>query len=810
MSAITINRALLATGSALGLVLAAPQTAFAADDQTGANDAVTANGPSYGEIIVTAQKREQKLSDVGLTISAISPDALKDRSIQSLADVAAAVPGLSFINSANNTPVYNLRGVGFYDTSLGSYPTTSVYLDQVPLPFPVLTNLTAFDLERIEVLKGPQGTLFGQNSTGGAINYIAAKPTRELKYGVEASYGRFDDFVGSAYVSGPLSDTVRARIAVKGEKSGPWQYSYTRPNEKNGRNKNIAGRLLIDWDASSKLKFELNLNGWQDQNQPQAVAYSKFNVQAITNVSDAVRNYPFAPTDDPRAADWSADNGMFRNLKFGQASLRGDWEFVEGVALTSITSYVGFTERGALDQDGLNYQDIDLRFFRGNIQSFSQELRLANTDGGPLKWIVGGNFSKDHVFYRENLVYGDGSGGNNQSAPYQIESSENYSDQHMKNYAAFANVEYKVVPDVTLKAGIRYTKAERRADICNVDGSTTRDGGPANRNFPVGGANRLFDLLADLLAPGNDYPDIKPGECFNLNDPSPLNPQANPDRPYEPGLFRSSINEDNVSWRLGVDFKVTPDVLLYANVSKGYKAGGFGNINAAINYQFRPVVQESILAYEGGFKASLANRRVSINGAAFYMDYKNKQLRTKDINPIFGIIDALNNVPKSHLEGGEIEAHVYPVDGLELGAAATYIKSKIDKYSGINAGGVVADFSGSVMPFTPKWQVALNGRYETPVADGIKAFVGAQMNYRSATYAVIGGGIGLADGYEINSFTTVDAQIGIKSDKGWRAMVWGKNLGSTYYWTNVVAGQDQVVRYVQKPATYGVTLGFDF
>ncbi|MFO1378527.1 MAG: TonB-dependent receptor [Steroidobacteraceae bacterium] len=723
------------------------------------------------EIIVTAQKREENINKVGLTISAISSDALTERNIQSLSDIAASVPGLSYVNSANNTPVYNLRGVGFYDTSLGSYPTTSVYLDQVPLPFPVLTNLTAFDLAQIEVLKGPQGTLFGQNSTGGAINYIARKPTDELSAGIEASFGRFNDFIGNAYVSGPLSENVRARLAVRGQRSGNWQKSYTRDDE-NGKAKNLAGRLLVDWDASETLKVSVNLNAWRDQDDPLATQYSSFNQQAITNVAPEVRNYPLSP-ESPRAADWSADNGMFRDLKFKQGALRADWEFTPGVAVTSITSYVDFDQEGALDQDGIDFEGIDLRYFTGDVKAFAQELRIANTGEGAVRWILGANFSRDKVYYRENIIYGDGSGGNNQVPPFQIESSENFSDQKMRNYAVFGNVDWAINDRFTAKAGVRYTKAKRTADICNIDGSLTPDGGPARRNFPVGGVNRLFDLLADLFAPGNTYADIPAGGCFNLNDPDPRNPMANPVRPYEPGLFTSSINEDNLSWRVGVDFKPTEDLLLYGNLSKGYKAGGFGNINAAINFQFRPVVEESILSYEAGFKAQLADGRVRVNGALFYLDYKNKQLRTKDINPIFGIIDALNNVPKSHIQGGELEIQASPANGLSLGVAVTYLDSKIDEYSGINAGGVVADFEGSVIPFTPKWQTGANARYEFPVSGTLSGFVGAQMNHRSSTYAVIGGGIGFANGFEMKSYTTLDAQVGVKSDSG----VAGDDLG---------------------------------
>ena len=805
---------------AMTLALATPAAAQTGADTDGEEqDAAleeneAAERSNNNVIVVTAQKREENLQEVGLTVTALGEGALRERNIQSLADIAAAVPGLSYINSANNTPVYNLRGVGFYDTSLGSYPTTSVYLDQVPLPFPVLTNLTAFDLQRIEVLKGPQGTLFGQNSTGGAINYIANRPTDIFEAGIEASYGRFNHFVGSGYVSGPLADGLSARLAFRGEGSGPWQYSYTRDDE-NGRLENYAARLLVDWEPSDTLSFQLNLNGWLDKNEPQAVQYFAFNQQAITNVLPPVRNYPFVPDDSPRAADWSVENGMYRDLEFWQAALRGDWEFADGITLTSITSYIDFNQDGALDQDGINFQDIDLRFFYGDIQSFSQELRIANDDFSRFRWIIGANYSHDEVFYRENLVYGDGSGGNNQAPPNQIESSENFSDQVMDNYALFASADWDVTDDLTLKAGLRYTRAERTADICNLDGTLTPMGGPARRNFPVGGANRLFDFLADVFAPGNTYPDIGViDDCFNLNDPDPQNVNENNLGPYQPGLFTASLNEDNISWRVGLDYNVNPDLLLYANVARGYKAGGFGNINAAIDFQFRPAVQESITNYEVGFKSTLADGMMTFNGAAFYMDYQDKQLRTKDINPIFGIIDALNNVPESHILGFELDANVTPGPGWNFGAAFTYLSSEIDTYSGISAAGVVADFAGTVIPFTPEYQIGVNGRYEWDISTNVSAFVAGQLTYSSETWAAIGGHpdatLDLAPDFNMTDYLLVDAQVGIRSEDGWRVMLWGKNLTSEYYWTNVVAGQDQIVRYAQRPAEYGITVGFDF
>ncbi len=225
-----------------------------------------AGDTDVGEIIVTANKREQNLSNVGLSISALSGDQLAKQRVGDVSDLAKVTPGLAFAPTANSTPVYTLRGVGFFETTLSAYPDVSTYIDQAPLPLPVMTTLTAFDLERVEVLKGPQGTLFGNNATGGAINFIAAKPTREFAAGADFSYGRFNTFETSGFISGPITSTLRARLAVKMVNGDDWQKSYTRIDggvpagylalgvpagfdkrqDTIGKRDNIAGRLLFD------------------------------------------------------------------------------------------------------------------------------------------------------------------------------------------------------------------------------------------------------------------------------------------------------------------------------------------------------------------------------------------------------------------------------------------------------------------------------------------------------------------------------------------------------------------------------------
>lgn len=738
--------------------------------------------PATQEIIVTAQKREQSINDVGLAITAISGDTLKGQQINSLADIANVVPGLSFSNSGQNTPIYTLRGVGFSESSLGAYPDVAVYLDEVPLPFPALTTLTAFDLERIEVLKGPQGTLFGNNATGGAINYVAAKPSDRFGAGVNLSYGRFNTISGEGYVTGPLGSTINARIAGKIVHGDEWQHGYTN-DAKVGKARTYAGRLQLDWQATSGLRFALNVNGWVDKSDPQALQFQIYrsNVGSV-DAPPAVVNYPRAP-ENSRAADfsgnYSADNSLF------QAALRTELDITDKITLTSLTSYIDYKHDISYDQDGLTFQNFDIPSNIGDIESISQEIRLDNGSGPGLRWVIGANYGRDKVHEDFLQAFRDSSAFN----VLGVTIGGARSDQVMKNYAAFANAEYDITEQLTLKAGGRYTRAERSFDGCTYA-------------VPGGGVKEAFVFIAGLVS-GVTPPTPADGECITIR----------PDY-LSLGNFVSELNEDNFSWRVGLDYKPNPDILLYANVAKGYKAGSYPIAPASTTTQFLPVKQESVLDYEAGFKLTLLDRALQLNGTAFYYDYRDKQLRSKLRDPVWGLLDNLQNVPESTVKGLELEVTARPFAGFTLSAAATYLDAKVKKFQGINAGGVDADFAGTRVPFTPKYQFSINPSYEFPINDSLRGFLGATVNYRSSTNAVVGGSTILVAGqdvYAIDGYTLVDGRIGVRSDDDrWEAQIWGKNIFNKYYWTNVLVGYDTTSRYAGRPATYGVSLSYRF
>lgn len=779
----------------------------------------TESAVETADIVVTANKREQNLNDVGLSITAMSGDALAERKVSSLEDIASIVPGLSYSASTTNTPIYTLRGVGFNESSLGVYPAVSVYVDQAPLPFPVLASHSAYDLQRIEVLKGPQGTLFGQNSTGGAINYIAAKPTSSFEAGGDISYGRFNAIEGNAFISGPLATNVRGRLAVTGANSDGWQYSVTRPNDRNGATSYVAGRLLVDADLSEAVKLSFNINGWVDKSEPQAqqlIGIRTGGPQGATAAKLAATSV-FAP-DNARAADWSTfrvdpatgvqnPDGSFvpgtakptdftprANRQFYQLAMRADVELGAGITLTSLTSYSDYDQAQATDGDGNTAVTFDLQKNDGYIRSFNQEVRLANDPRGAFRWVLGANYEDSTTFEDQLLRYFDNS--NYDPVTAYINGSQVNNKQKIRNYAIFASGEYDLAENLTLKLATRYTNSRIEDENCGF-------------TIPGGNVDKLFGTPT-------------PTTCYTFDAAFRNGPP-----------ILQTLKEDNVSWRVGIDYRMTDSSLLYANVSRGYKAGSFPSLAAATSKALKPVTQESVTAYEAGIKTEFLDRVIGLNAAAFYYDYRDKQIRGKIIdNPnIFGPLDTLANIPKSTIYGFEADLTIRPIQGLTINGALTYLKSEIKTgpvapYN-FDVFGRTDSFVGDDLPFTPEWSGVINADYRHELANGGSAFIGVTTNIRSASDAVPGGSriefpsraaepnsalrAGIVHPFQNNSYATVDARIGYEGPDGaWRVMVWGKNVFNEYYWTNVIPSADSVARFAGRPATYGLTIGFNF
>ena len=836
----------------------AAQVAMAAD---------AAAGPStVTEVVVTANKRQENIQNVGMSIKAASGDQLTKMGIHDTESLSKIVPGFQFTPTYYGTNVFTIRGVGFQDTSLAGSPTVSVYVDEMPLPFSALTNGATLDLQRVEVLKGPQGTLFGNNATGGAINYIANKPTDTFQAGADFSYGTFNDTDITGYVSGPVADGLDVRLALRHNESGAWQKSYgPQPSQSQGGKDFTNGRFSVLWKPNDKFKALLTLGGWQDKGWNQnGQLFGIAELSQLAPLSPTIANYPLAPHND-QAANWNncvntspydpiagQENGTTfgtitntgpnaapggiresegagsvvqaggqptsctparKNNTYYNANLRMDYDLGDNVTLTSLTEFQKFNRTAGIDGGGMNIQDYQ-SYQRGKIESAYQEIRLSGKWwDGKGSWIVGANYENDNtwdsflqtynassasptVFINPNYLTGVDLGGGPlplNSFPVTVSQANGLGpiagitgapggptslalgptrpeDRQLTNtYAVYASGEYPILDNLTLLGGVRFTEEDKKGGVCGNDGG---DGT---------WAQVAYTLQSFYLPPSNSSAASPAGKCASTGAfPSYNTPNLG--LGGGEGLIYSHLNQHNVSWRAGLNWKPTHDTLLYVNISQGYKGGSYPTVALASLVQTKPVVQEELLSYEAGFKTELFDHQLQANGAIFYYDYTNKQILGAVADAVYGALPSLVNVPKSDVKGFELSFVYTPewLHGLTITPSVSYQYTEIDRSSkntcapppaqdpsisgptptnenpnnvfvgtspnvpgqiyckagdfyGFDAYGQYGDFTGQKFPSAPVWQANLDMEYDWKIRDDVTAFVGLNYAYVSGT-----------------------------------------------------------------------------
>lgn len=874
--------ALLGSAS-MTLVLAALQSGLA----FGQTDAAET-------VVVTANKVQQRINEVAASVQAASGKELTNLGITDTSQLTKIVPGFTFTPSFYGTPIYSIRGVGFQDTSLAASPTVSIYADEVPIPYSIMSTGAGLDVSRVEVLKGPQGVAFGSNATGGAINYIANKPSEELQAGVTLSYGRFNTVDLQGFVGGPLADTLNYRIAARTLQSGPWQQSYTSPAEW-GKKNLIQGRVALEWSPESDFTALLTVSGFLDRGDTQMPALQDIAVLSpLSGLDPRIRNYPRAPHDN-RAADWSACandsifNEPFNTTPVGavkpitatncaaqdndndyvSVALRMDYDINEDLTITSLTSYQEFNRDSYLEGDGTIYQDYENNQ-QGYIKTWTQELRIAGDFGGTGNWVIGANYEHDETFDRFLQTYG-GSTANPTALPGSAlcdnpatPAVEGYdcsgvdltgvpavyfiplgptaptNDQETESYAFFASGEYYFTEELSIEAGIRYTNTTKSSFGCGYDGG---DGTWSNVSQGIQNLLQLLNgviTIDQYLAAGNEPGglgiDVGPGACATTG-PGPVGtPGGVPGGLFHPQTFFDELEEDNVSWKVGLNWKPMEGTLLYANVKQGYKQGAYPTVATSAFTQLVPATQESLLAYEVGVKTELDDT-LQVNLAAFYYDYEDKQLLGAIIDPVFGPLPSLVNVPKSHVIGFELSAVWEPVEGLRIAPAVSYSKSNVDECDGgdddttpttpgCHAGNYynydpfsqLVNLNDQQFPSAPEWQANVDVQYEWLLEGDMTAFVGGTLTYQDGTPGfffnenpIVGPGNNAQppDILYIDSYTLLDLRAGVQTEN-WRIQLWGRNVTDEYYYNTSAHVNDVIVRYTGMPATYGFTVSYTY
>lgn len=772
------------------------------------------NGDTLETVVVTAQKVRQNINDVGMSIVEVSGEQLTRNGIVVPEDLAKEVPGLVFARAQGGEPTYTIRGVGFNDVSISAPPTVGMYVNEVPLPYSSMAEGAMLDLQRIEVLKGPQGTLYGQNSTGGTINFIANKPTGDFELGGDVAYMSYDEISVDGFVSGPLSDSIRARVAFSTDDGGAWQQSETRHAILGAKRKYI-GRLLLDWHPTDGLKAEFNLNGWidrSDEQAPQALYlfyYPPGPPGAPATPAPLLAAYngyvaaELVPPNNARQADWdpavpfgaidpingTTHRGYGRNDSFVQTSLRVDYDLGDRAVLTSVTAWERLYENDLIDGDGLNVNNTNISQL-GIVNTLSQELRLSGRLGR-LEWLIGGNYEKDHnhngaaIFSNGGILIPFGQiFGNYSTTPG--DSSGPVSLERVQTVAAFAHADYAIMQPLHLVAGIRYTDVRIHDDSCTYDGG---DG------VLAGFATAVADS-----PPYNNHIFVRPGGCITLDNLTGL-----------PGIVTSTLDETNVPFSLGLNWKVARDSLLYVSVSRGFKAGTFSSVGAFFSNLLDPARQERLTAYEGGAKLNLAGNHLQVNSALFHYDYDDKQVlgTVQEDNFFVPLATATVNIPKSRIRGAELDILWVPDAQWRVDLGATYLDSKITEASAVDdrtALNLPRDVTGEVLPQTPKWEFRGDLEYDFALWHEAGGFIGAHANYQSKLFS----GLGEEPLTEVNAYATLDLRLGMRSpDRRWTGTLFVDNVADRYSWNWAgKPGNDMVFRFANPPRIFGLRLSY--
>ena len=817
------------------------------------------------EIIVTAQKREQNINEVGMSIDVASGQQLENAGIKDMIDLGRLVSGFTANSNYYGTYTYTIRGVGFQDTALASNGAVSINIDEMPIPFSALTTGVVLDIERVEVLKGPQGTLFGQNTTGGAINYIANKPTDEFEAGIRLQYGSFNEIDITGFISGPISENLSYRLAAKSwtsdgdqkmysgeEANGPdpiWvangrSYTYDKEaGEKDFQNM----RLSFAYEPADNFSALLTLSAWRDQSdsrRPQFI--STFQKNPVRSPRAQLANYPRAPKDN-RAADWgpcvnaaggkpenitgnidiegnpeNLNNRLLDNCKpaardneYFSATLRMDYDVSDSVTLTSQTSYNTLDREQLVEADGTIYQNYE-SIQTGDIEVLFQELRLSGNFSNDGTWVVGANYERTETYDKFIATYGFST-----AVPVQVFTLNPlccnglFNDQETDTMSIFGSMEYPIMENLDLTLGIRYTDQERSYVSCGIDGG---DGSWTNTGNEI---QSLLQLLGGYDVVGGSTPI---GGCgtASLTPPTFHAPQ--------PG-YAKELNEDNVSWKVGFTYDGIEDSLYWFTVTQGFKSGSSPMVASASEAQHVAVVQEELLAYELGTKLTLQDGRVQLNAAAFFYDYKDKQVLGAFEDLIFGSLGGLVNVPESEITGFEASLEWYPTNNFRVVGSLLHLDTEItgefrsfDRFSaGINAG--TKNFKGQELPAVPDLYANFDFEYTWQLNNGNTAFIGTNVSHRSDTKAFFYDQCNepgvpctseVIETYQpgdtnlvINSRTLVDIRAGVEF-QDWTVQVYGQNIFDKYYWNWASAPVDTIWRYTGLPRTYGIALSRNF
>ncbi len=825
-----------------------------------------AQGYVEDEIIVTATRRAESIQDVPIAVTAIQPEALEKQGVVNIQNLTSVAPSFSTSNAqiASGSVVLRIRGVGTTSNNIGFESAVGVFIDGAYQSRPGVALGEFVDVERVEVLRGPQGTLFGRNTSAGALNVSNVAPKIGETGGfVNATYGNYDHKSIQGAVNIPLSDNVAARVTgafrdrggyvdihptsnrIVGESNAVDQY-YLR-GQIGFEDEKFKGRLIVDHSDSKNVccsAVEVLSSGLETAGLLGAVGLG-----ARGGMSGPI--VATDPTDNDRAEDAIAD--LHASANFAPSPSSDQLGFV-GQLEVDLTDnmelhYVGsYRDYNATEEYDSDFSAIDVfNVLDGSvteIDTMTHELRLqGNAMDGRLDWLIGGYYSDEEI--AQDTVFGlgtdydqlmgalfagalAGSGipGVNPfglgATPYQsitgidpsVVRATNVYAQDSESISVFTHNIFDVTDDLSLTIGLRYTDESKTGSFSqkNVNNPLCLATlGNLGTGFPAA----LVGAGVPAAAVPNFVPSIFGLGCLAFTAPADL-PQAAA-LPL-PRTFNQDFNDDELIYTGKIGYEVSDDISTYASFTHGYKSGGFNlDSTAAIpvgGVSDPSFLSETVDAYELGLKSKLLDGRVTLNVAAFLEEFQNFQ-----VLEFTGAQFVTFNVPKAETSGVEIEMAAQATDALSFSGGLTLLDANYpDDCAGDQTAINVTSLCGNTLTNAPKTVGIFGANYVVPMGDNLDFFMNGQVRYesdrRTSTQAVV-----LAtqtpnpfDIQEANTKINLRAGIG-DADKDWALEAWATNItnkvtrGVTF---NTVLRTGSRSAFLQDPRMYGVTVRKNF
>lgn len=698
--------ALLLAGACTSPVIAAPATAQEAVQQGGANQAE----PERNVIVVTANKREENLQEVPISITAFTQEDLDLRGDVGLAGIQEATPNLNFsVQSAGqNVARVTLRGVGTETLVGGGDPGVALHIDGVYVGRNSAAAGDIFDVARVEVLRGPQGTLYGRNATGGSVNIITQRPVFETTGSADITVGNYNAFRVRGVVNVPLSDTVATRIALFSDSHDGYIENLYLTGQDGADKNNTGGRVQLLWDpgngtevllrgyfsrtrgagpGSRFLGTDINTaNGYPAGNLVgiglggQRIVANSYGLGATT-AGDGILPFPTGFYEVRKDAQ------EFVDVLMSGVDLDASFELSDSVLLRSVSSYQTNDNTILVDSDNSELP-LETRFRDSSAEQFSQEFNLISQGDSALNWLLGAYYYHEQLTEQFEtlapagkipvtvpLPFGGTPGGGG-VRQYRV------ANHSVDSYALFGQISYDVTDEFSITAGLRHTWDSKAQDR------------------PTGGQVGLDN-------------NVRAGGLGQLGPDAPTGGQA---------------SWSEFTYRLSANYQVTPDNMLYASFSRGYKSGGFDfNGGQLVNGEQVPYNPEFVNAYEVGSKNEFFDGRFVLNLTGFYYEYTDLQVfRLTGDGPL------TDNAAQSTIWGVEVETSLDVTDALTLEGAVGYLDATYDDYV-VEVPPPAVNFAGNRLNYAPEWTAHFAAEYTVPI--GAADFMARlDYSYRSKTF----------------------------------------------------------------------------